>query len=429
MDQKAMNVKLEERAKLLEQSRSILDKAESEKRNLTAEEQETWDKLQKDAGDIYETVKRAQAQARLEAESTRSQEDAGGAAAEARADLTDPKKYDDILYRYVHGERDVLSAEQARALQSELFRRYLQRGETQLSRDEIRALQVDKGSSGGYLVPDQFISDLIKAIDDLVFLRQWSTVISVPNADSLGAPSLDNDPADPAWTSELAIGSEDSTMSFGKRELSPKPLAKYIKISRTLLRKAPNVEDLVRARLAYKQAIAQENAFLTGSGAGQPLGVFTASDDGIGTARDVSTGNTATEVRFDGLLGAKFSIKPQYWPNLRWVFHRDVMLQVAKLKDGEGQYLWRESVRAGEPDRLLGLPVYMSENAPSTMTTGLYVGIIGDFRNYWIADCLNQELQRLDELFAATNQVGLVIRSETDGMPVLAEAFARVTLA
>ncbi len=218
-------------------------------------------------------------------------------------------------------------------------------------------------------------------------------------------------------------------MSFGKRELSPKPLAKHIKISRTLLRKAPNVEDVVRARLAYKQGIAQENAFLTGSGAGQPLGVFTASDDGIGTARDVSAGNTATEVRFDGLLGAKFSIKPQYWANLRWMFHRDVMLQIAKLKDGEGQYIWRESVRAGEPDRLLGLPVYMSENAPSTMTTGMYVGIIGDFRNYWIADCLNQEIQRLDELFAAKNQVGLVIRSETDGMPVLAEAFARVTLA
>ena len=39
------------------------------------------------------------------------------------------------------------------------------------------------------------------------------------------------------------------------------------------------------------------------------------------------------------------------------------------------------------------------------------------------------ELQRLDELYAATNQVGFIGRMELDGMPVLAEAFTRVTLA
>jgi hypothetical protein len=39
------------------------------------------------------------------------------------------------------------------------------------------------------------------------------------------------------------------------------------------------------------------------------------------------------------------------------------------------------------------------------------------------------EMQRLEELFAATNQVGLVGRMESDGMPVLSEAFVRVKLA
>ena len=91
--------------------------------------------------------------------------------------------------------------------------------------------------------------------------------------------------------------------------------------------------------------------------------------------------------------------------------------------------MWRESVLEGEPDRLLGRPVMMSEYAPNTMTTGLYCGILGDFSNYWIADALDMQVQRLVELYAESNQVGFIGRLETDGMPVLAEAFARVKLA
>ena len=70
----------------------------------------------------------------------------------------------------------------------------------------------------------------------------------------------------------------------------------------------------------------------------------------------------------------------------------------------------------------------MSEYAPHTFTASQYVGIIGDFSNYWIADALDMEMQRLLELFAATNQIGLIGRMESDGMPVLSEAFVRVQL-
>ena len=272
------------------------------------------------------------------------------------------------------------------------------------------------------------LDTLIKAVDDQVYLRQWGTVYPVTGAESLGAPSLDTDPADPAWTSELLIGSEDSSARFGRRELTPHPLAKYIKISRKLLQKIPSVESLIIQRLAYKFAIAMEKGGMTGTGAGQPLGVFTASADGVSTSRDVSTGNTTTSMTFDGLKEAKYTLKGQYWPRARWIFHRDGVKQLAKLKDGEGQYIWAESVRVGEPDRLLGLPVFMSEYAPNTFTTLLYVGILGDFSFYWWADSLAMEMQRLVELYAATNQIGLIGRLESDGMPVLAEAFVRVKL-
>ena len=100
-----------------------------------------------------------------------------------------------------------------------------------------------------------------------------------------------------------------------------------------------------------------------------------------------------------------------------------------RLKDGNGQYLIREGIASDGGDMLLDLPMFESEYAPNTFTTGQYVGILGDFSRYWIADSMDMRVQRLVELYAETNQVGFIGRREVDGMPVLEEAFVRVTLA
>jgi HK97 family phage major capsid protein len=160
------------------------------------------------------------------------------------------------------------------------------------------------------------------------------------------------------------------------------------------------------------------------------MGVFTAATIGFGisTARDVSTGNTATAFTFDGLMEALYSLKAQYHPKATWIFHRDAIKMARKLKDGMGQYIWQPSVQQGQPDLLLGRPYKMSEYCPNTFTASKYVGIIGDFSFYWIADALSMRIQRLNELYAAANQIGFIGRLESDGMPVLNEAFARVKL-
>lgn len=401
---------LEKRAKLIAAARALLDCAEGEERDLTDEERSQYDEMIADAIAIGQDVERRQ---RLE---------------DLESRLEDPEN---APIRPEPGEQRNLpvngreSAEYRAAYDS-----YLRGGLPALAPEEVRALQADNDELGGYLLtPMQFVQDLIKAVDDAVYIRQWATVHPVPNADSLGVPTLESDPADADWTTELATGSEDSSMAFGRRQLHPHPLAKRIKVSRKLLARVPDAERLVMDRLAYKFGITWEKAGLTGSGAGQPLGVFTASDDGVPTSRDVSTGNTETSIQFDGLVEAKYALKQQYWPRARWLFHRDGGKQIAKLKDGDGQYIWRESVRVGEPDRLLGLPTFLSEYVPNTFTSGLYVGILADWSQYWIADAMNMEIQRLVELYAETNQVGLIGRLESDGQPVLAEAFVRVKLA
>jgi HK97 family phage major capsid protein len=296
---------------------------------------------------------------------------------------------------------------------------------------ERRALQMDSDPAGGFTVaPQQFVADLIQAVDNRLFFRGLATVSQLMGAHSIGRPSLAANPADATWTSELLTGTEDSSMAFGKRELTPHPLAKLIKVSRKLLRHSPiGPEALIRDRLAYTLAVPQESAFMLGTGDSQPLGVFTASADGISTSRDVSTDNATTAVTFDGLKNAKWALHPGYWPRAQWIAHTDFGKQVDKIKDGEGRYIWQESVVVGQPDRLLGFPVNYSAYAPNTFTTGQYAAILGDFANYWIVESLSFEIQRLSELYAATNQVGFITRAELDGMPVLQDAFVRVKLA
>ena len=220
-------------------------------------------------------------------------------------------------------------------------------------------------------------------------------------------------------------------MVFGKRRLTPHPLAKNIKVSKDLLASAAiSVEGIVRERLAYKFGTVQETAFLTGSGAAQPLGVFTASDHGISTGQDISTDNTSTAITADGLINAKYGLEAQWLasPNLRWIFHRDAVSAIRKLKDGDGQYLWVPGLAVDRPDVILNVPVLISEFAPNTFTTLQYVGLIGDLSYYWIAESMSLSIQRLVELGAGTNEDYFIGRMKLDGMPVLEKAFIRVKL-
>jgi HK97 family phage major capsid protein len=393
----------EKRSAAIASARVFVDKADAEKRGLNDDETKQYDAFMAEAVTLRESIERE----------TRLQEEERSAAAAGIAGL----------------EKKSIQTPEVE-LRTKAFRNYIVGGKAGLAPEELRALSAGSPTAGGYLVaPEEFVAQLIKAVDDLVFVRQRATKFRLTSSASLGAPSLDANPADADWTTELLTGNEDSTMAVGKRTLTPSPFAKRIKVSNKLIQiGAINPEALVLDRLAYKFSITEEKGFMTGDGNGKPLGLFTASANGISTGRDYSTSNAATAPTFDGLIGAKYTLKGAYWPKAAWMFHRDCLAILAKIKDGDGQYIWRESVRAGEPDTLLNMPVNMSEYVPNTFTTGLYVGILGDFSNYWIADALDIQIQRLTELYAETNQVGFIGRKECDGMPVLEEAFVRVKL-
>ncbi|MFJ2002173.1 phage major capsid protein [Streptomyces chartreusis] len=388
----------DKRTKLGADARAIMDTAASEGRVMGAEETKRFDALMDERDQVDGTIERAE----------RLLDDDRGRADDAPDDRRG-------------------SDEKAMAA----LRAYVIGGRGNLTPDQARALNAGNDPEGGYLLPPmQWIKELIKAVDDAVPLRGLATVHQLTATDSLGVPTLDTDLSDADWTSEIATGSQDDSLRLGKRELSPNPIAKRVKISRKLLRLTSGAaEELVRERLTYKFGVTQEKAFMTGDGNKKPLGLFTASADGIPTGRDVNSGS-ATGFTGNGLIDAKYTLKAAYWNNARWLFHRDALKIVRKLKTTtDEQYIWQPGLAADRPDVILDVPYVVSEFVPNTFTDGLYGGMIGDFKNYWIAESLALEIQRLVELYAETNQVGFIGRQELDAMPVLAEAFVRIKCA
>ncbi|MGW4030754.1 phage major capsid protein [Streptomyces sp. NPDC004838] len=389
------------RTKLGADARAIMQAAQDAGRSMTPEEETSFDKLMDERDGVDRDIARAERLDDDDRAAADNDNDNGGRDGEAMG----------ALRAYVLGGRTALSAAQA------------------------RALNAGNDPEGGFLVaPVQFVKELLKNVDDLVPMRGLATVHQLTKSESLGVPALDTDLGDAEWTSELATGSQDDAMRFKKRELTPNPLAKRVKISRKLLRVAEtSPEQLVRDRMAYKFAVTAEKAYMTGDGNKKPLGLFTASPLGISTGRDVQVSTSGTGLvnvalgnAGDDLITAKYTLKGQYHKKAQWLFHRQVIASVRKLKDGQDNYVWRAGLSSDQPDTILDLPFITSEFAPSTFADNDYLGILGDFSFYWIAEALQFEVQRLVELYAETNQVGFIGRQEADGMPVLEEAFVRL---
>lgn len=282
--------------------------------------------------------------------------------------------------------------------------------------------------AGNLTAPVEFVDQLIKGLDDTLFMRRICHMTPrIGNAQSLGFPYRKTEADDAEWIGEIADAAEEKSLEYARREFKPHRMNKMIKLSRTLVNHAALAPSAVLDEMRYRIAVTQEKAYMTGDGVNKPLGIFTASDNGVPTGRDVATAGAS--IAADDLFNVKYSLKSQYLRGARWIMHRDVIKEVAKMKDGSDAYIWQPSIQEGQPDRLLGLPVEMSEYAPNTVASGNYLAVLGNFKYYWICDADTLVMQVLRELYAPNNQVGYLFDYFGDGAPVVGEAFARMKLA
>ena len=121
------------------------------------------------------------------------------------------------------------------------------------------------------------------------------------------------------------------------------------------------------------------------------------------------------------MLDLFYSLSRPYRAQARWLSSDPMIKLIRKLKDNDGQYLWQPGLQADEPDRILGRPVIASSYVPAPAASARSLAF-GDMSYYRIADRLGTTMQRLDEKYADTGQVGFRMRSRTDGKLTLAEA-------
>ncbi len=116
-----------------------------------------------------------------------------------------------------------------------------------------------------------------------------------------------------------------------------------------------------------------------------------------------------------------YSLRAPYRRNAVFLMNDSTIKAIRKLKNLSGDYLWQPSVQTGEPDRLLGRPIYTSTFMPE-IESGAKVIAFGDMSYYWIADRTARTFKRLDELYAPTGQVGFLGAERVDGKLILPEA-------
>ena len=191
-----------------------------------------------------------------------------------------------------------------------------------------------------------------------------------------------------------------------------------IKVSEELLNDSVfDLQSYISREFARRIGAKEEEAFFAGDGKGKPLGVLAAA----GGAETGVTAASATAVTADELMDLYYALKAPYRKKSVWVLNDSTVKAVRKLKDSNGQYLWQPSLTAGTPDTILGRPVRTSAYMPA-MAAGAKTVAFGDFSYYWIADRQGRSFKRLNELYAASGQVGFLASQRVDGKLVLAEA-------
>lgn len=280
-------------------------------------------------------------------------------------------------------------------------------------RDITNELKVGADESGGYLVPEEFESEIVKGLEEENIVRKLATKVQTSGLHKINIAATK--PA-ALWVEEggqLTFG--DGT--FDQISLDAHKLHVGIKVTEELLYdSAFNLEKYITEEFTRALANAEEDAFLNGDGVNKPTGIFDSKKGG-----ELGLTTKAQTITADELIDLVYSLDRPYRKKAAFILNDATVAQIRKLKDVNGAYIWQPSLKEGEPDKLLGYPTYTSAFAPKAEKGKLAVAF-GDFSYYKIGDRGNRSFQDLKELFAGNGMVGFLGKERVDGILVLREA-------
>ena len=376
---------IEKRAKVWETAKNFVDTHEDKNGNLSAEDKETYSRMEAEIEELTNSIERQQRAERREQELSKP----------VNSPITG-KPYKDEPQGEVKTGR--ASDEYKKAMLTALRSNF---------RQVSNVLQEGVDADGGYLVPEEYDHRLIDVLTEENIMRGIATKITTSGEHKINIAATK--PA-AAWIEEgeaLSFGDE----TFEQKILDAHKLHVAIKITEELLYdNAFGLENYIITEFGKALANAEEDAFLNGDGVGKPTGIFDKTKGGE------SIGTLTAALKSDDILDLIYKLKRPYRKNASFIMNDATLAQIRKLKDNNGQYLWQPSYQANEPDKILGYNIRTSAFAPTDAIA------FGDYKYYNIGDRGSRSFKQLNELFAGNGMIGYVAKERVDGLLILPEA-------
>ena len=376
---------IEKRAKVWETAKNFVDTHEDKNGNLSAEDKETYSRMEAEIEELTNSIERQQRAERREQELSKP----------VNSPITG-KPYKDEPQGEVKTGR--ASDEYKKAMLTALRSNF---------RQVSNVLQEGVDADGGYLVPEEYDHRLIDVLTEENIMRGIATKITTSGEHKINIAATK--PA-AAWIEEGgALSFGDAT--FDQKILDAHKLHVAIKITEELLYdNAFGLENYIITEFGKALANAEEDAFLNGDGVGKPTGIFDKTKGGE------SIGTLTAALKSDDILDLIYKLKRPYRKNASFIMNDATLAQIRKLKDNNGQYLWQPSYQANEPDKILGYNIRTSAFAPTDAIA------FGDYKYYNIGDRGSRSFKQLNELFAGNGMIGYVAKERVDGLLILPEA-------
>lgn len=410
------------RAALWEQAKSLHTLAEKEKRELTAEEREQWDRINSEIDSLKETIDREERIAQIDAELAELPEPVALRTRESKIAAATGS----FESAPVEMEESVLpeSDEYKRA-----FRSYLRVGMGAMKPDqravltpffgatdsEQRAMGVGTASAGGALVPEDFYRTLIDAMKAFGGMRQARTTkLQTASGANMPIPTADDTGNKGAILAENTQVTEQDITVGAKNLGAYMYTSKLVRVSLQLMQdSAFPIATWLAQKLGQRLGRITNEHFTVGTGTGQPLGIL--ADTGGATLGALGAAGATTSISYEKLVELEHSVDPAYrQQGAEWMFNDKTLMALKTLKDGDGRPLWLPGLAVQSPDTILGYPYVINQDMPE-MAAGAKAILFGDFSYYFIRDVMDLRVLRLDERYADFLQVGFLAFMRCDG--------------
>jgi HK97 family phage major capsid protein len=389
------------RAQIWESAKAVADRASEENRNMSGEEDRQWNEWMAEMQSIDNRV-----QDILTGEERAKTAEQRVAALTGQApDPSAPQGGGAVVQQSAEQE----AAELRRFLTGEI-RSYELRLPTAIERRTL----LDNSAP----LPTSFVGQLYRYLVDTSSIRQTNpTVYSTSSGENLVVPRSTAEGA-ATWTAEGSnLTANDPT--FSSVTLGAHKLGKLIQVSSELLADTGfDVVGFMAEHAGRNLGIAVDAAYVAGTGTNQPTGFLTTAvtaltaATGVGSTTGMPTGGAV--VGADVLVELYHSVIPQYRPRSSFVMNDATIKVIRKLKDSTGQYLWQPALVAGQPDTILGRPVFADPHMPTIGVSTTPIAF-GDFGGYFIRDVTPIRFERSDDFAFGSDLVSFRAIYRTDG--------------